>query len=101
MVLALGLGVGCATTDGPSETDPQVTPMGTPGLNTADVVFVRAEERYLIVRGERLPNAGEQARVFRDERPVGTVRFTGLQQGGFAAADIVEGVLQPGDRVVR
>lgn len=99
--LLLAMGMGCATTGDVAATDPTVPSIPQPGAGAGDVVFVRADERYLIVRGGRLPNPGEQAKVYRDETPVGTVRFTGLVQGEFSAADILEGILLPGDRVVR
>jgi hypothetical protein len=99
--LLLVMGAGCATTQDLAATDPMAASNDLLGAGAGDVVFVRTDERYLIVRGGRLPNPGEQAKVFRDETPVGTVRFTGLVQGDFSAADILEGILLPGDRVVR
>jgi hypothetical protein len=100
-VLSAVLGGGCvARGSSAGEVSALTTQPGVASPGTGVVEFVRGDQRYLVVRGERLPNAREQATVFRDETPVGIVRFTGQRQGDHVAADIVEGVLQPGDRVV-
>lgn len=104
-VLAAVCGAGCAGR-GPAR-EPLVPPPPPPlspesaGEGVWPVVYVRADQGHLVVRGERLPNPGEEATVLRGDFPVGVVRFTDQRQGHHAAADIVEGAPQPGDRVVR
>ena len=100
MALLVGLS-GCATSMDPPQTSPVVTSVSKAGVRVGEVVLVRPHERYVIVRGEPLPKDGEEARVFRDDVVVGSVRFTGPRRAPFIAADIVQGIIQSGDRVIR
>jgi len=78
-----------------------VTSVNKSGVRVGEVVLVRPDERYVIVHGEPLPKDGEEARVYRDDVVVGTVRFTGPRRAPFIAADIVQGMIESGDRVIR
>ena len=101
-VLALLIGFGgCATSMDPPRTSPVVTSVSRAGVRVGEVILVRPDDRYVIVRGEPLPKDGEEARVFRDDIVVGAVRFTGPGRAPFIAADIVHGMIQSGDRVIR
>ena len=101
MALLAGLW-GCATPmDPPQASPPVVTSVSKAGVRVGEVILVRPHERYVIVRGKPLPKDGEEARVFRDDAVVGAVRFAGPRRAPFIAADIVEGMIQSGDRVIR
>ena len=87
--------------DDPLQASPVLTSVIKAGVRVGEVVLVRPDERYVIVRGEPLPKDGEEARVYRDDVVVGAVRFTGQRQAPFIAADIVQGMIESGDRVIR
>ncbi len=63
------------------------------------VIRVNAEERYVVIECAVLPNIGEEAKVVRNERDVGRVRFSGPFSFPYAVADVVGGQPMTGDRV--
>lgn len=96
---ALAAAAGCSSAparrDGAAGSDPAAV-RGMVGR----VVRVNPDLGYVIVRGRDLPSGGEEAKVFRQERQVGVVRFAGPVEHDWAAPDIVNGDPRPGDRVV-
>ena len=79
--------------EAPAEAGREVT------AAVGEVVRVNSTDEYVIVDCQRLPSTGEEAKVYRDKWPVGTIRFSGPMHRPFAAADIVSGQLQRGDLV--
>jgi hypothetical protein len=64
-----------------------------------EVVRVNRSDRYVIVQCAALPSEGQTYRVYRGFSSVALIRFTGAARRPFAAADILEGLPQAGDRV--
>jgi hypothetical protein len=63
------------------------------------VVKIHPDYGYAVIECAALPSAGEEARVYRNGRPVGIVRFTGRARPPFVIADIVSGDLSRGDQI--
>ncbi|MBN1268642.1 MAG: hypothetical protein JXB04_03565 [Kiritimatiellae bacterium] len=99
--LACLLCAGCGTLRGrraPAEPppEPQIITRVVPA---ASVIRVNPEHRYVILECTVLPNAGEEAKVYRGDDVVAELRVTERRRGSFVAADILSGVPRAGDAV--
>jgi len=100
LLLAQGCSSGSAkakkTTNLPSTGVSGETAHGTVGW----IVRVNEDAGYAVVEGQHLPSAGSQGKIFREEVFVGTIRFDRHREANFGIADILNGFVQKGDRVV-
>ena len=65
----------------------------------ASVIRVNPRHGYVILECTVLPNAGEEAKVYRGDDVVAELRVTERRRGSFVAADILRGTPQAGDAV--
>ena len=63
------------------------------------VAHVNSKGRYVIIKCEGLPSVGEEAKVYRGEKVVAGLRISNTRRPPFIAADILEGLPEPGDTV--
>ena len=127
-VLAVALipaGVGCRTSDDPAPSSARTQPVATKGgrIATPDAapaatnappvaapgILPASGRIHALNPGLRfvvidytlggLPPLQSLLHVYRGTERVGQVRLSGPERNGFAAADIVEGILQVGDEV--
>ena len=89
--LALGALAGCATASAP-------VAFSTAPRLTGKIVRVNDRDEYVVAECSVLPSPGEEATVMRGDRRVGRIRFSDQMRPQFAVADILEGLLLPGDR---
>jgi hypothetical protein len=81
-------------------SSPPASASGPTG-NLGHVVRVNNDLKYVVVDSPHLPSAGIEARVYRDDTIVGTIRFDGLRDEAYGSADIESGRIRVGDRVLR
>ncbi len=105
LAMALSVGSGCASGWGgeavslPSVSalvEPGDVPRGTVGW----VVRVSENADYIVIKGQHLPSPGKRGKIYREELLVGMVQFDKRRETHFGIANIIDGVIQKGDRVV-
>jgi hypothetical protein len=74
----------------PEELEPRTVP-------AARITHVNLGDKYVILKCEKRPQTGEDARIYRNGEQVGIVRFVSSRRGQYIVADIVEGQPQRGD----
>ena len=104
MAMVLPLLLSACGTAAPDKKQPAAPPPPS-SARTADlqlsgkIIRVNTEERYVVAECAVLPNLGEEAKVVRNEREIGRVRFSGPFSFPYAIADVVGGQPMTGDRV--
>jgi hypothetical protein len=107
ILLCLLLVSGCAgfkPRPRPVETAPAVEPSAIPmnfGVTTGRIAVVNPQFRFVVVDfgGQRAPAIGATLKLYREDKPVGSVRLTTPVRGQFITADVVDGEPRVGDEV--
>jgi hypothetical protein len=88
---ALLLAGGCAT------KPPGLPPPATPPRVQGTLIRVNRAAGLVVAECAILPSPGEEARVLRDDRAVGRIRFTPPARFPYMTADVLDGEPMVGD----
>jgi hypothetical protein len=97
LFLFCGLLASCATPRNKAEKEKAPPPPPPPVA--AEIIHVDPDFGFAILRCAVLPSAEKEAKVYRGDEIVGRLGLTGPVRPPFAAADILDGSPQIGDRV--
>lgn len=98
LLVILCMVTGCKSSEPAKKPDKKAPPtIQLPTFDLPEVVKVRPQKGYAIVRDVKLHVAGTQAKVYRKGKVVGEVRVHAARRRPFIIVKPLSGRLQPGD----